>query len=203
MEHEGFTLWFTGLSGSGKTTLARMVERELRARGMKVEVLDGDVIRQNLSQGLGFSKEDRDTNIRRIGFVCQLLTRNGVVAIASAISPYREVRDENRRRIGRFVEVYVEAPLEVLMERDVTGLYKKALAGEIPDFTGISDPYEPPLNPEIVVHTAEETPEESLAKILAKLEEMGYIPGPAGEEDVYTEEEQAEVEDRLRSLGYL
>ncbi|MGQ9458776.1 MAG: adenylyl-sulfate kinase [Anaerolineae bacterium] len=203
MEHEGFTLWFTGLSGSGKTTLARMVERELRARGMKVEVLDGDVIRQNLSQGLGFSKEDRDTNIRRIGFVCQLLTRNGVVAIASAISPYREVRDENRRRIGRFVEVYVEAPLEVLMERDVKGLYKKALAGEIPDFTGISDPYEPPLNPEIVVHTAEETPEESLAKILAKLEEMGYIPGPAGEEDVYTEEEQAEVEDRLRSLGYL
>ena len=203
MEHEGFTLWFTGLSGSGKTTLARMVERELRARGMKVEVLDGDVIRQNLSQGLGFSKEDRDTNIRRIGFVCQLLTRNGVVAIASAISPYREVRDENRRRIGRFVEVYVEAPLEVLMERDVKGLYKKALAGEIPNFTGISDPYEPPLNPEIVVHTAEETPEESLAKILAKLEEMGYIPRAAAEEDVYTEEEQAEVEDRLRSLGYL
>ena len=152
MEHEGFTLWFTGLSGSGKTTLARMVERELRARGMKVEVLDGDVIRQNLSQGLGFSKEDRDTNIRRIGFVCQLLTRNGVVAIASAISPYREVRDENRRRIGRFVEVYVEAPLEVLMERDVKGLYKKALAGEIPNFTGISDPYEPPLNPEIGLH---------------------------------------------------
>lgn len=203
MEHEGFTLWFTGLSGSGKTTLARMVEKELRARGMKVEVLDGDVIRQNLSQGLGFSKEDRDINIRRIGFVCQLLTRNGVVAIASAISPYREVRDENRRRIGRFVEVYVETPLEVLVERDVKGLYKKALAGEIPNFTGISDPYEPPLNPEIVVHTAEETPEGSLAKILAKLEEMGYIPRAAAEEDVYTEEEQAEVEDRLRSLGYL
>lgn len=203
MEHEGFTLWFTGLSGSGKTTLARMVEKELRARGMKVEVLDGDVVRQNLSQGLGFSKEDRDTNIRRIGFVCQLLTRNGVVAIASAISPYREVREENRRRIGRFVEVYVEAPLEVLMERDVKGLYKKALAGEIPNFTGISDPYEPPLNPEIVVHTAEETPEESLAKILAKLEEMGYIPKATPAEEVYTEEEEAEVEDRLRSLGYL
>ena len=203
MEHEGFTLWFTGLSGSGKTTLARMVEKELRARGMKVEVLDGDVIRQNLSQGLGFSKEDRDTNIRRIGFVCQLLTRNGVVAIASAISPYREVREENRRRIGRFVEVYVEAPLEVLIERDVKGLYKKALAGEIPNFTGVSDPSEPPLNPEIVVHTAEETPEESLAKILAKLEEMGYIPKAAPAEEVYTEEEEAEVEDRLRSLGYL
>lgn len=203
MEHEGFTLWFTGLSGSGKTTLARMVEKELRARGMKVEVLDGDIIRQNLSKGLGFSKEDRDTNIRRIGFVCQLLTRNGVVAIASAISPYREVRDENRQRIGRYVEVYVEAPLEVLIERDVKGLYKKALAGEIPNFTGISDPYEPPLNPEIVVHTAEETPEESVAKILAKLEEMGYIPKAAPEEEVYTEEEQAEVEDRLRSLGYL
>ncbi len=203
MEHEGFTLWFTGLSGSGKTTLARMVEKELRARGMKVEVLDGDVVRQNLSQGLGFSKEDRDTNIRRIGFVCQLLTRNGVVAIAAAISPYREVREENRRRIGRFVEVYVEAPLEVLVERDVKGLYKKALAGEIPNFTGVSDPYEPPLNPEIVVHTAEETPEESLAKILAKLEEMGYIPKAPAAEEVYTEEEEAEVEDRLRSLGYL
>lgn len=204
MEHEGFTLWFTGLSGSGKTTLARLVEKELRARGMKVEVLDGDIIRQNLSKGLGFSKEDRDTNIRRIGFVCQLLTRNGVVAIASAISPYREVRDENRQRIGRYVEVYVEAPLEVLIERDVKGLYKKALAGEIPNFTGISDPYEPPVNPEIVVHTAEETPEESVAKILAKLEEMGYIPkATPKEEEVYTEEEQAEVEDRLRSLGYL
>lgn len=203
MEHEGFTLWFTGLSGSGKTTLARLVEKELRARGMKVEVLDGDVIRQNLSQGLGFSKEDRDTNIRRIGFVCQLLTRNGVVAIASAISPYREVREENRRRIGRFVEVYVEAPLEVLMERDVKGLYQKALAGEIPNFTGVSDPYEPPLNPEVVVHTAEETPEESLAKILTTLEEMGYIPKAAPAEEVYTEEEEAEVEDRLRSLGYL
>ena len=203
MEHEGFTLWFTGLSGSGKTTLARMVEQELRARGMKVEVLDGDVVRQNLSKGLGFSKEDRDTNIRRIGFVCQLLTRNGVVAIAAAISPYRAIRDENRKRIGRFVEVYVEAPLEALVERDVKGLYKKALAGEIPNFTGVSDPYEEPLSAEVVVHTGEETPEQSLAKILGKLEEMGYIPKAAPAQAVYSEEEEAEVEERLRSLGYL
>jgi len=203
MEHEGFTLWFTGLSGSGKTTLARMVEKELRARDMKVEVLDGDVVRQNLSKGLGFSQEDRDTNIRRIGFVCQLLTRNGVVAIGSAISPYRAIRDENRKRIGRFVEVYVEAPLEVLVERDVKGLYKKALSGEISNFTGVSDPYEEPLHPEVVVNTAEQTPEESLATILGKLEEMGYIPKPASPEDVYSADEEAEVEERLRSLGYL
>jgi len=182
MEQEGFTLWFTGMSGSGKTTLARLMEKELRARGMKVEVLDGDIIRQNLSKGLGFSKEDRDTNIRRIGFVCKLLTRNGVVAIAAAISPYREVRAEVRRDIGRFVEVYCKCPLEVLIQRDVKGLYRKALAGEIPNFTGISDPYEEPLNPEVVVETDRETPEESVAKILATLEELGYIPRPVARE---------------------
>ena len=202
MEHQGFTLWFTGLSGSGKTTVARMVEKTLRDRSMKVEVLDGDIIRQNLSKGLGFSQEDRDTNIRRIGFVCELLTRNGVVAIASAISPYRAIRDENRQRVGRFIEVYVEAPLDVLVERDVKGLYKKALSGEIKNFTGVSDPYEAPENAEITVHTAEETPEESLANILSWLEENGYVPS-AGGEDVYSEDEEAEVEERLRSLGYL
>ncbi|NLE77678.1 MAG: adenylyl-sulfate kinase [Chloroflexi bacterium] len=201
MEHQGFTVWFTGLSGSGKTTLARLLEKDLRERGMKVEVLDGDVVRQNLSKGLGFSKEDRDTNIRRIGFVCQLLSRNGVVAIGAAISPYREIRDENRQRIGRFVEVYVETPLEVLADRDVKGLYRKAMAGEIANFTGVSDPYEEPLNAEVVVHTAAETVEESLQKILAKLEEMGYIPKAGGE--AYNAEEEAEVEERLRALGYL
>lgn len=176
MEHQGFTLWFTGLSGAGKTTVSQVIAKELRARGMKVEVLDGDVVRENLSKGLGFSKEDRDTNIRRIGWVCEVLTRNGVVAIAAAISPYREIRDENRAKIGRFVEVYAECPIPVLAERDVKGLYKKALAGEIKNFTGVDDPYEPPLTPEVVYHSDREMVEESAQKILNKLEEMGYIP---------------------------
>lgn len=175
MERKGFTLWFTGLSGAGKTTLARLVETELLARGHKVEVLDGDVIRTNLSKGLGFSKEDRDTNIRRIGFVCNLLTRNEVVAIAAAISPYREVRDEVRRDIGAFVEVYVSCPIDVLAERDVKGLYKKALAGEIKNFTGVDDPYESPLAAEVIVKTDTETPEESAARIIATLENLSLV----------------------------
>ncbi|HEM62405.1 MAG TPA: adenylyl-sulfate kinase [Chloroflexi bacterium] len=202
MEEQGFTLWFTGLSGSGKTTLARAIEGILRARGLKVEVLDGDVVRTNLSKGLGFSKEDRDINIKRIGFVCKLLSRNGVVAIGSAISPYREVRDFVRQDIGRFVEVYCRCPMEVLIERDVKGLYKKALGGEIENFTGVSDPYEEPLNPEVVVHSDRETPGESVARILTKLEELGYIP-PSEEDQAYSAEEEKVLEDRLRALGYL
>lgn len=176
MEHQGFTLWFTGLSGAGKTTVSRVIEQDLRARGMKVEVLDGDVVRENLSKGLGFSKEDRDTNIRRIGWVCEILSRNGVVAIAAAISPYREIRDEIRGKIENFVEVYAECPIPVLAERDVKGLYKKALAGEIKNFTGVSDPYEAPLNPEVTYHSDKETVQESAQKILTKLEEMGLVP---------------------------
>ena len=177
---QGCTVWFTGLSGAGKSTLANLIENELRSRGLRVEVLDGDVIRTHLSKGLGFSKADRDTNIRRIGWVCEVLSRNGVVAIAAAISPYREIRDEVRGKIGRFVEVYVTAPIDVLAERDVKGLYKKALAGEIKNFTGVDDPYEPPLNPEVVCHTdGRETPEESAAKVLRKLEELGYVPAMA------------------------
>ena len=176
MEHQGFTLWFTGLSGAGKTTVSRVIEQDLRARGMKVEVLDGDVVRENLSKGLGFSKEDRDTNIRRIGWVCEVLSRNGVVAIAAAISPYREIRDELRGKINNFVEVYAECPIPVLAERDVKGLYKKALAGEIKNFTGVSDPYEAPLNPEVTYHSDTETVQESANKILSKLEEMNLIP---------------------------
>ncbi len=203
MERQGFTLWFTGLSGSGKTTLARAVERILRDRGLKVEVLDGDIIRTNLSKGLGFGKEDRDINIKRIGFVCKLLSRNGVVAIASAISPYREVRDFVRRDIGRFVEVYCRCPLDVLVERDVKGLYKKALAGEIDNFTGVSDPYEEPLDPEVLVDTDKETTEQSIAKIISKLQELRYIPeAPEEEEKSYSEEEEEMLENRLRALGY-
>jgi adenylyl-sulfate kinase len=174
---QGCTVWFTGLSGAGKSTVANLIENELRARGLRVEVLDGDVIRTHLSKGLGFSKADRDTNIRRIGWVCEVLSRNGVVSVAAAISPYREIRDEVRGKVGRFVEVYMECPIPVLADRDVKGLYKKALAGEIKNFTGVDDPYEPPLNPEVVCHTdGRETPEQSAAKVIRKLEELGYIP---------------------------
>ena len=175
MTDRGVTVWFTGLSGAGKTTIAQQLLVVLQEQGRKVELLDGDVVRTNLSKGLGFSKEDRDTNIRRIGFVCNLLARNGVVAIASAISPYREVRDEVRRDVKDFVEVYVECPLDELVKRDVKGLYAKAIKGEIANFTGVSDPYEAPLTPEVVVHTAEESEEESLMKVVAALQERGYL----------------------------
>ncbi len=173
---KGVTLWFTGLSGSGKSTIATNVEAILKAQDLKVEVLDGDEVRTNLSKGLGFSKEDRDTNIRRIAYVAKLLTRNGVLAITAAISPYREIRDEARENIGDFVEVYVKCPLDKLVERDVKGLYEKAIKGEIANFTGVSDPYEEPLNPEVVVETDKETVEESTAKVLGVLAEKGYIP---------------------------
>jgi len=197
----GFTIWFTGLSCSGKSTLSKKVEAELRRRGLhKIEVLDGDVVRTNLSKGLGFSKEDRDTNIKRIGFVCKLLTRNGVIAVAAAISPYREIRDFNRKEIGNFVEVYCKCPLKVCIERDVKGLYKKALAGEIKDYTGVDDPYEEPLNPEVILETDRESHEESVAKIIRKLETLGYIPA---EEAVYSAEEEEKVKKRLEGWGYL
>ena len=173
--HKGCTIWFTGLSGAGKSTLSRALEERLRKAGAKVEVLDGDVIRTNLSKGLGFSKEDRDVNIRRIGFVCDLLSRNGVIAIAAAISPYRDIRREVRAGTENFVEVYVECPIDVLVERDVKGLYKKALAGEIKHFTGISDPYEEPETAELIVHTDKESVEESADRIWAKLKDLGLL----------------------------
>ena len=173
--HKGFTLWFTGMSGAGKSTISRALELRLREHGAKVEVLDGDVVRTHLSKGLGFSKEDRDENIRRIGFVCELLSRNGVIAVAAAISPYRAVREEVRSRIPNFVEVYVECPIEVLAERDVKGLYKRALAGEIAHFTGISDPYEPPAHPEVTVNSSTETADQSVEKIWATLERLGLV----------------------------
>ncbi|MCG3119087.1 MAG: putative adenylyl-sulfate kinase [bacterium] len=171
----GCTIWFTGLSGAGKSTITEHLVPLLKTRGSKVEVLDGDVVRTNLSKGLGFSKEDRDINIRRIGFVCHLLSRNGVIAIAAAISPYKNIRDENRALIKDFVEVYVKVSLETCIQRDVKGLYKKALAGEIKEFTGVSDPYEPPTNPEVICETEKESPLESAQKIVRKLEEMGYL----------------------------
>jgi adenylylsulfate kinase len=179
MSEKGLTVWLTGLSGAGKSTIANGLAEELRARGRKVEILDGDIVRENLSKGLGFSKEDRDINIRRIGFVAELLTRNGVVVIVAAISPYREIRDEVREMIGRFLEVHVDCSIEELTRRDVKGLYAKALAGEIKNFTGVSDPYEAPLEPEVRVDSATETFEESLAKVIAAVEDYDGVEAVA------------------------
>lgn len=177
--HKGFTLWFTGLSGSGKSTLTDLLEAEFRRRGYKVEVLDGDVVRTNLSKGLSFSREDRDINIRRIGFVCDLLSRNGVIAISAAISPYEKIRDENRRLVESsgvaFVEVFTKCSLDELVHRDVKGLYKKALSGEIQNFTGVSDPYEEPSNPDVLIESDKQSVEESLRQILNYLEEKELI----------------------------
>ncbi len=174
----GFTLWFTGLSGAGKSTLAAAVSAELRGRGIPVEVLDGDEVRQNLSKGLGFSREDRDTNIRRIGYVARLLARNGVAVITAAISPYRAIRDEVREEIGAFVEVYVKASLDECIRRDTKGLYRRALAGEIPQFTGVSDPYEEPLAPELVIDTEREEVADSASRVLDRLLELGHLRSP-------------------------
>jgi len=172
---KGFTLWFTGLPSSGKSTLARTVEKELIQKKLHTEVLDGDKVRLRLSKGLGFSKEDRDDNIRRISYVASIITRCGAVAITCAISPYRDIREEARKEIGNFVEVYLKCPVEECIKRDVKGLYKKALSGEIPNFTGISDPYEEPLDPEIIIETDKETIEESSDKIIRSLVALDYI----------------------------
>jgi adenylylsulfate kinase len=175
MSSKGCVIWFTGLSGAGKSTIATVVERDLVARGERVEVLDGDEVRENLSKGLGFSKEDRDINIRRIGWVAHLLARNGVKVITAAISPYRDVRDEVRALTGDFIEVHVSTPIEVCEQRDVKGLYAKARAGEIKGFTGVDDPYEPPLTPEVELPTIDQSAEESAARVLKELEARGYI----------------------------
>lgn len=198
MANKGFTLWFTGLSGAGKSTLSEAIEHRLKASGQKVEVLDGDVVRTHLSKGLGFSREDRDTNIKRIAFVCGLLTRNDVICISAAISPYRETRQWARDHIGDFVEVYVKCPIEVCRQRDVKGLYKLVDEGKIKGFTGVDDPYEEPEHPELIVETDRETVEESVGRIFARLEDLGYLEP----EDLY-EDDARLVTDRLAALGYL
>src|SRR5207247_8130137 len=175
MTHKGFTIWFTGLSGAGKSTLSEAIEERLKARERNVEILDGDIVRTHLSKGLGFSREDRATNIKRIAFVCSLLTRNGVICISAAIAPYRQARQWARQEIGNFVEVYVKCPIEVCRQRDVKGLYKLVDEGKIKGFTGVDDPYEEPEHPELVVETDKETIEESVRRIFAKLEELGYL----------------------------
>src|SRR5579864_2755056 len=198
MVNVGFTIWFTGLSGSGKSTLSTLLQERLGERGRNVEILDGDVVRTHLSKGLTFSKEDRDTNIKRIAFVCGLLTRNGVACVSAAISPYIETRAWARNHIGNFIEVYVKCPIEVCRQRDVKGLYKLADEGKLKGFTGVDDPYEEPLHPELVVETDKETVEESVARIFAKLEELGYL-----EPEEAVEEDSKVVTDRLMALGYL
>lgn len=198
MATTGFTIWFTGLSGSGKSTLSEVIEHRLKERGRKVEVLDGDIVRTHLSKGLGFSKEDRDTNIKRIAFVCGLLTRNDVACISAAISPYRETRAWARNHIGNFVEIYVKCPIDICRQRDVKGLYKLADEGKLKGFTGVDDPYEEPDHPELIVETDKETVEESVARIFAKLEELGYL-----ESEDAPEAEEKVVTDRLAALGYL
>ncbi len=172
---KGATIWLTGLPSSGKSTVAHALSRQLKARELPVEILDGDVVRTHLSQGLGFSREDRDLNVKRIGFVSHLLTKNGVFVIVAAVSPYREARDWCRRQIGSFVEVFVETPVSVCEQRDVKGLYRKARSGEIQGFTGVDDPYEEPLSPEVKVQTTVENVDESAAKIVSRLEELGYF----------------------------
>src|SRR5207253_1585987 len=198
MANQGFTIWFTGLSGSGKSTLSEIIEKRLRDRGRNVEVLDGDIVRTHLSKGLGFSREDRDTNIKRIAFVCSLLTRNGVVCISAAIAPYREAHEWARNEIGNFVEICVKCPIEVCRQRDVKGLYKLVDEGKLKGFTGVDDPYEEPENPELVVETDKETIEESVERIFAKLVELGYL-----EAEETSEEESKVVTERLAALGYL
>ena len=180
MQGAGFTLWLTGLSGAGKSTISHALAQILAKESRRVEVLDGDEVRQNLSKGLGFTKQDRDTNVRRIGYVANLLSRNGVIAITAAISPYREIREEVRRESENFVEVYVKCALETLIQRDAKGLYRKALAGEIKSFTGISDPYEEPLKPEITVDTGRESLSQSVQYIIQGLRRLGYLNGPNG-----------------------
>lgn len=197
---EGFTVWLTGLPGSGKSTLAKLVAAEIVRRGRHAEVLDGGALRHELWPELGFSKDDRDSNIKRISYICRLLTRSGIPNIVAAVSPYTEMRNAIRDNIDNFIEVLCRCPIEILEKRDERGLYKKARKGELKNFTGVSDPYEEPKYPELIVNTAEETPEQSAARIITKLEEMDYLE-PVTES--YSPEEEEKINQRLKSLGYL
>ena len=206
MEHPGLTVWFTGLPGSGKSTIANLVAEKLKVRGYKVERLDGDIVRKSLTRDLGFSKEDRDKNIERVSFVAKLLTRNGVIVLSSFVSPYRAARENARREIGSFFEVYVRCSIEECMRRDVKGMYKKAMAGEIKDFTGVSDPYEEPERPQLILETDKLTPQESTEKVLVSLEKAGFLSKKTKsveEDSIYTQEEKEKVVQKLKSLGYL
>lgn len=203
MEQKGFTLWFTGLSGAGKSAIADEVAKILLHRGLRVERLDGDIVRKSLTKDLGFTKEDRDKNIERVTFVAKLLSRNGVATIVSFISPYIEKRDTARKETTNFIEVFVKCPLDVLVERDVKGLYKKAIAGELENFTGVSDPYEDPPNPEIIVETDKETLEESVRNVMQYLEENGFAPISQEDVEKITKDDEEEIKKRLEMLGYL
>ena len=206
MEHPGLTIWFTGLPGSGKSTVANLVAEKLKAKGYKVERLDGDIVRKSLTRDLGFSKEDRNKNIERVTFVAKLLTRNGAIVLSSFVSPYRAARENARKEIGSFFEVYVKCSMEECMRRDVKGMYKKAMAGEIKEFTGVSDPYEEPEKPELILQADKQTPGESAEKVLVNLEKSGYLSKESKSEKedlIYTTEEREKIAKKLKSLGYL
>jgi len=207
MEQKGCCVWFTGLPCSGKTTVADLVAEELRKKNLRVERLDGDIVRQSLTRDLGFSKEDRDKNIERVTFVAKLLSRNGVAVLVSFVSPYRKARDHAREECTNFVEVFVDTPVEECEKRDVKGMYAKARAGEIKDFTGVDDPYEPPERAELVLETVETTEEECSRQVIAKMEQLGLIPSAGGqgaeEGQVYSPEEEEKIQKRLEDLGYL
>ena len=199
---EGFTIWLTGLSGSGKTTIAEIVERELRSRGMKVERLDGEEIRDHLNEKLGFTRRDREIHLRYLAFICRLLNRNGIVAVVGAISPYRDLREMVRNLLYKYIEIYCQCPLDVLQVRDTKGWYRKAVSGKLDYFTGISDPYEEPEQPELILRTHLETPGESVENVLKFLENSGLVPVPAGPPGDYSEEEEQIIAERLKNFGY-
>lgn len=205
MEHSGLTIWFTGLPGSGKSTIANLAAEKLKARGYKVERLDGDIVRKSLTRDLGFSKDDRNKNIERVTFVAKLLTRNGVIVLSSFVSPYRAARENARKEIGLFFEVYVKCSIEECMRRDVKGMYKKAVAGEIKEFTGISDPYEEPKSAELILESDKLTPQESAEKVLNILQKSGCLKEKESKEEgsTYTQEEREKIVKKLKSLGYL